>query len=105
MSFYDETPRLLTVCPSTGVDVKTLTAPDDALWQEGQVSVGGHSWAALFATGATAQYPLLVKPAENPRWQEFEEFFGFRSGEYSPDRVRGVTASSFTTRARDIPSE
>ena len=59
------------------------------------MSVGAHTWPALFAKGSTVQYPLLVKPAENPRWFEFDDFFGFRSGEYTPDRVRGVAASSF----------
>ena len=98
MSYYDSKLHHLCVCSYTGVKVKTMPPSDNVVWRAGTITVGPHTWPTLFATGSTAEYPLLVKPSENPRWFEFENFFGFQHGEYTPDRVRGVYATSFTMR-------
>ena len=95
MSVYHVQSRHLVVSPIVGVRMKSLPSSRfiTRRWLKGEVTMGGHTFPVLFSEDH-ADY-LLAMPTKNPRWAEFESFFGFRAGDYNPECVRGVSRDSF----------
>lgn len=92
-STYDHTSRRLSVCRYTGVRVKPVSAPAQAEWYPGTVSMGLGKVFDVCFTRTSDQ--LWAKPRGLHRSAEFDTFFAFRSArDFDPERVVQVVISS-----------
>ena len=98
MSTYNTSTKHLCISRARGIR-RSIARSDQVLqsWHQGTVQSGfADTFPVLVRYCSNSEFPILFKPIQRIPCAEFDEFFGFRAGDYDHARVVAVDPTSVT---------